>query len=148
MISISTTSANTRKIIQNLKCICYLYHLLKWKKHNSCWLIKIINYLILSFLTVMGALSHGLLVNVRVLSNLLITMGGIIIPGTAIKILEGITCLIASIAATELNPISSPFSVSTIMPFTISCWRYKNVTEKQIIHREMRLRSFNVFNLR
>ena len=129
--------------IQNVK-LKFCTYCSKSNIHNSSWFIKIINK---SYLTVVGAFSQGLLVNVRVLSNLLITMGGIIIPGTAIKILEGITCLIASIAATELNPISSPFSLSIIMPFTISCWRYKNVTNKLIINYEMRLRSFNAFNL-
>lgn len=41
--------------------------------------------------TVKGALSHGFFINNAVFSSFDITSGGIIIPGTAIPIREGIT---------------------------------------------------------
>ena len=42
-------------------------------------------------LTVVGAFNQGLLMNVADFSNEFITSGGIIIPGTAMPILDGIT---------------------------------------------------------
>lgn len=74
-------------------------------------------------LTVVGAFNQGLLTKVADFSKEFITRGGIIIPGTAMPILDGITWQIAAIAAVLLKPASLPSSVSIVMPFTISCWR-------------------------
>jgi hypothetical protein len=65
-----------------------------------------------------------------------IIIGGIIIPGTAIPILEGMTCPIAATAALLLRPASNPVSVWIVMPFTISCWRcrYKNVVRYVVLN--------------
>jgi hypothetical protein len=54
--------------------------------------------------TVTGAFSQGFLINVGVFSNLFMMIGGIIIPGAAIRILEGTTCSMADLAALELEP--------------------------------------------
>ena len=75
-------------------------------------------------LTVVGAFNQGLLMNAADFSNEFMTSGGIIIPGTAMPILDGITWQIAAIAAALLKPASFPSSVSIVIPFTISCWRY------------------------
>ena len=72
-------------------------------------------------LTVAGAFNQGFFMKEGVFSKKLIAIGGIIIPGTAIPILEGITWEIADIAAFVLSPTSFPSSVSIIIPLTISC---------------------------
>jgi hypothetical protein len=73
--------------------------------------------------TVTGALSQGFLINVGVFSSLFMMIGGMIIPGAAIRILEGTTCSMADLAALELEPNTWPSSVSTLMPFFSSCFQ-------------------------
>ena len=60
-------------------------------KHNNDKGPIHINSKLLGKHTVTGARSHGFLMKVEVFSSLAIITGGIIIPGTAIAILDGIT---------------------------------------------------------
>lgn len=68
-----------------------------------------------------GAFSQGFFTKAAVFSREFMTRGGIIMPGTAIPILDGMTCMTAEIAAFVERPASLPSAVSMVIPFTISC---------------------------